>query len=96
MSNLTYDPREPFARIDGGGCLHTGATMLDWYAGQALIGLLANSEGIHAGAEPTISVLAGPTRGDMNRFLAERAFALAGAMMTARAALRPSGDGGRE
>ena len=36
---------------------HNGMTLRDWFAGQALTGILANSENVHAGAEPTNSAL---------------------------------------
>ena len=36
---------------------HSGMTLRDYFAAAALTGLLANSEAVHAGAEPTNSCL---------------------------------------
>lgn len=63
---------------------HHGMSLRDWFAGQALAGSLANSEGIHAETEPTMAILSGERRASFARFLAVQAYALADAMLEVR------------
>lgn len=60
---------------------HT-AELRDQFAMAALTGLMANSEGVHAGAEPLVSYL---SNRDNAKWLAGRCFAIADAMIAARA-----------
>jgi len=67
-----------------------GMSLRDWFAGQALIGTLANSEGVHAATEPTNAILSGDRRSSFARFLATQAYDIADAMLAARAAAPPA------
>lgn len=60
---------------------HFGMTLRDWFAGQAIIGVIANSEAVHAGAEPTNSAM---NRPDFPIWLARTAYRVADAMLAER------------
>ncbi|TBY40870.1 hypothetical protein [Rhizobium leguminosarum] len=64
----------------------TGMSLRDWFAGQALVGQLSNSEQVHAGVEPTMSILSGDRRESYAAFLAKEAYVIADAMIAARKA----------
>lgn len=60
-----------------------GMTLRDWFAGQALAGVLANSENVAAGAEPTNSALSLRPQ-EFAGWLATTAYAVADAMLAER------------
>lgn len=73
--------RDPWDKLTVRG----GMSLRDWFAGQALVGTLANSEGVHCSAEPTLSVLSGDRRLEFAAWLALQAYDIADAMIAARA-----------
>lgn len=61
-----------------------GMTLRDYFAAKAMQGALANSEAIHAGAEPTNSCLFGARSRETARDYAMSAYRIADAMLAAR------------
>lgn len=57
----------------------------DHYAAMALQGILSNSEGVHASAEPMLSWLTNKSSATACDWLADRSFEIADAMMKRRA-----------
>jgi hypothetical protein len=76
---FTDDDSPTFADVQ-----HPGMSLRDWFAGQALVGQLSNSEQVHAGVEPTMSILSGDRRESYAAFLAKEAYVIADAMIAAR------------
>lgn len=72
-------PAFPVSTIDG--FTHEGMALRDWFAGQAVGGILANSENAVSGAEPTNSALSNP---GFPQWLAMTAYRVADAMLAAR------------
>lgn len=64
---------------------HNGMSLRDYFAGQALAGVIANSESVHAGETPIYTALSGHARRQLARSCADIAYLLADAMLEARA-----------
>ena len=63
---------------------HTGMTLRDWFAGRAATGILANSENVSAGAEPTNCALSlRPI--EFAEWIARASYLVADAMLAERA-----------
>ena len=85
MSNKEYEQAFP-TRDDNYDSKYSGPgmTLRDYFAAAALTGLLANSEAIHAGAEPTNSCLISEARDHVAKDYAESSYRVADAMLAAR------------
>lgn len=95
MSNPINDGGPAFPNNDAHGCAYTGMTLRDWFAGQALPGLLAQRQeaGDYDGPHCTTDAMdAGivykgnfiSLKGDDSEALAEDAFRIADAMLAER------------
>lgn len=70
--------------VGGGDQRNAGMTMRDYFAAKALQGLMSNSEGVHAGAEPLGSWLVNSSSATAPDWLAARVYAVADAMLKER------------
>lgn len=61
-----------------------GMTLRDYFAAKAMNGMLANSESVHAGSEPTNSCLFSERSHEIARNYAIIAYQIADAMLAAR------------
>lgn len=95
MSNPIDDGGPAFPNNDSHGCAYTGMTLRDWFAGQALPGLLAQRQepGDYDGPNSTTDAMdAGIVykgnfishKGDDSEYLAEDAYSMADAMLAER------------